>query len=123
MTNAELIAWNILGQMAGSPAGGTAESHHNSRPPQDGYFVGGAVSGLVYDSFEDAFADRDEVVHFIRSLPRHVLVGWWTDPEDGKFYLDGTTWTAFRETAETHAHSRGELAYYDAANEKDVRVA
>jgi hypothetical protein len=105
----------------GAPAGGTT---HLIMPdaiqPKHGYFVGGHGPCLVLPSMEHL---TRELADSFASHIRTDWVGWWTDSETGKIYLDAVQWYPFRVDAEREARYAGEIAFYDVANDSDVRLA
>jgi hypothetical protein len=92
--------------------------------PETGFFVGGLVPPLVFESAEDA--NRPEALGAIQrfiadNVPTYV--GWWTDSETGKVYVDATSWHWSKALATHAATSRGELAFYDMLEQRDIRIA
>lgn len=91
--------------------------------PAYGYFVGGDGEPLVFDSAEDA--NRPDALRaierFVSSTPARY-VGWWTDQETGKVYVDGTTWFRFEADAGRVGRERREIAIYDAGNQRELRL-
>lgn len=91
--------------------------------PGDGYFVGGAVTPLVFDSAADA--NTPEALHRIRQFVTDCparFIGWWKDTETGKIYIDGTSWGRALGPSMWLAVERGEIAFWDVANAREVRV-
>lgn len=82
--------------------------------PQTGYYVGGVTAPLV-----DA-SDRSDVREFI-SQSTCDYVGAWKDT-DGSTYVDDVTWVERFLDALHLATERAEIAFYDIANSRDIRV-
>lgn len=95
------------------PAGGT-RALVGPEVQTHGYFVGGAGPVLVFQSEGKMREHQGMVESFISSV--HALgygyIGWWTDPETGKFYLDVSTWHESVITADRLASERGEIAFF-----------
>lgn len=50
------------------------------------------------------------------------LIGVWTDHETGTVYIDPVEHIADYETAVAHATQRGELAIWDAREDREIRI-
>lgn len=87
--------------------------------PTCGYFVGGGGRELVYDSF--VTLDGPEVAAYVAACPTDY-VGWWMDSETGKIHIDWVDWTGSRSGAHWLGRQRGEIAIYDIANAKEIRL-
>lgn len=104
-------------QIIANPEGGTAHLVR-SLLPTDGYFVGGAGTGLVFA--KGATPDRYMLIQLmLRATSEYV--GWWTDPESGRLYVDGATWVGSRSEANRMCVERGELAFYSIADGESYR--
>lgn len=92
--------------------------------PLTGYFVGGRGEALVFESTEDAnrSASLRKIGEFVEGTEARY-VGWWTDSETGKVYVDGTDWFASEYAAGRSARERKEIAFWDIERERELRVA
>lgn len=96
--------------------------------PVTGYFVGGVVSPLIIepeDSLPEARWNVDAFIVYLRGL-RQVsceFVGWWTDEETGKLWIDGTTWHETEFQAGRAGRGRREIAIYDIERQRELRLA
>ena len=92
--------------------------------PADGYFVGGQdLTSLV---FRRKDARKAQVVRQINDFVSRLntsFVGWWTDPETGKVWLDGVEWYLSHDVAASVARRHGELAFWDIARQRELRLA
>lgn len=111
----------ITEQILSTPDGGTAR-RDGRKLPSSGYFVGGAGRALVIEPGPDA-STRDRVREFLRGidLDGAMYVGWWTDEETGKLWLDTTTWTASYNQAEDWCSERDEIAFWDIKRAREFR--
>lgn len=109
----------IIRSIKSSPQGGTIDLMPYPLPSY-GYFVGGAVQPLVLDSAEQL--TYPALVEFGESSGSRFL-GWWTDEETGKFYLDAVDWHANQDTAARVARGRQEVAFHDIAHDRTLRLA
>lgn len=101
-----------------APPGGTVAL--NGLPlPTAGYFVGGASEELVYPSFVE-FNGR-EAARFVQSATA-PYVGWWVDEETGKIHIDAVDWFQEESAAVAVGRVRGEIAIWDVANEREIRI-
>lgn len=66
--------------------------------PTDGYWVGGAEFGTTN------------------------YLGWWRDSETGLVHLDGVNHFNTLAWAEKVGRDRGEIAIYDIANAREIRL-
>ena len=92
--------------------------------PDNGYFVGGEGAPLVFESAEEA--NRPEAMRKISAFvdrTRARFIGWWTDSETGKVYVDGTTWFAVRSEAMRTSRERQEIAFWDIAGQSEIRTS
>lgn len=88
--------------------------------PADGYYVGGIFPSLVFDSVDEI--DRGELAWWIGS--NHAsFYGVWADQETGKIYFDGSSWVFDVVNAMELGRIRGEIAVWDIANGKEIRVS
>lgn len=111
-------AATLLCDMVENRVDGTIASDGEPLPTY-GYYVGGAVKSLVFDS-PDA-VDRGEVAYWAGKAPA-LFYGVWTDQETGKVYFDVSTWWITREIAMEIARAHGELAIWDIAGSREIRV-
>ncbi len=91
--------------------------------PTTGYYVGGAAEALVFDSVTDAnhsTALRDIALFVDGSESRYI--GWWKDTETGRVYVDATDRVSTLRDALALGQIRGEIAVWDIANAKEIRV-
>lgn len=110
---------NFTQQILANPEGGTV-SLTASELPTTGYYVGGKVVPLVIDDSADVEDDIDFFVEYLHTLGAEYL-GWWTDEETGKLWVDASDWFAEYEQAETVCRARGEIAFYSIADERSFR--
>lgn len=105
---------DITSQIIANPSGGTV-SLHSDPLPSFGYFVGGRVSALIVDLLTDKtpVADIETFVRYVRESTGALYLGWWTDEETGKLYVDATTWVADVDKAIRLGEERGEIAIFD----------
>lgn len=87
--------------------------------PIHGYFVGGVVQELVWERFVDLTGPG--LVKFVESAPSE-FVGWWVDEETGKIHIDAVEWYEHEERALYTARGRGEIAVWDVANSREIRL-
>ena len=98
----------------------------NGEQPKDGYMVGGEVPNFVISCpFElsaldgvDAFLSLHEA---LLSRPEY-FAGVWTDSDTGLVYVDISRKVDDLYTALAIAESRGELAVWDVAENKEIRT-
>lgn len=108
----------VLADMAVHGDDGTI-SAENVPAPLRGYWVGGKVPSLV---FEDRYqVDPGEIAWWVGSNGS-PWYGVWVDQETGKIYLDVVTHMGIESLALELARARNELAIWDIANGKEVRV-
>lgn len=115
----------IVEQIFASPEGGTA-SLTGKELPTTGYFVGGLVSPLILgngpDFTPDAKWDVETFIAYLAESTDAEYVGWWTDEETGKVWVDGTDWYSSEVRAAGIGRQRHEIAVYDIANERELRL-
>lgn len=87
---------------------------NGSQMPATGYYVGGVTAPLVNAT------SWGDVREFIRQSET-AFVGAWRDT-DGSTYVDDVTWTPDLLHAQRLAAERAEIAFYDIANCRDIRV-
>lgn len=119
---------DYFAQIITSPEGGTASLNERiTALPDTGYYVGGLVSPLVIDDVDSITQDdRWNLEVFVAYLIETVgadYIGWWTDSETGKLWIDGTTWHLGEFIAARVGRERGELAIYDIRGERELRLA
>lgn len=118
---------NITSQIIGNPEGGTV-SLAGHPLPKVGYFVGGRVSPLVVTEEEarNEPVTRAVIQHFadyVSGLTVEVdFLGWWTDEEDGKLWVDATDWYATEFEAARVGRERREIAIRDIAGNRNLRL-
>lgn len=101
-----------------TPEGGTYDTFAETAPTT-GYWVGGAGSVLTFPSVDRMSPSMIEAfVH--HGTVRYV--GWWTDAETGKVWLDAVEWIPTLSGAASIARNRGEIAFWDIANDREIRV-
>lgn len=111
----------ISEQIVRNPEGGTVDMDGYPLPP-DGFFVGGAGTVLIFRSHQEI--DKSLISLWLTRPPvaACVYVGWWTDQETGKVYVDWSSWTLDRPQAEFLAATRGEIAFWDIRYSESVKV-
>jgi len=82
--------------------------------PTDGYFVGGVVPSLINPT-------PAQVLAFIETVGTDY-VGFWEDSETLALYIDAVDHVRTPEAAERLSALRSEIAYWDVANSREVRV-
>lgn len=115
---------NFTEQIIANPEGGTV-SLTGDPLPTVGYFIGGVVAPLVLDE-KGTLADEKEALDaFIAYLNGPTVgalyLGWWTDEETGKLYVDGTSWRSSYDQAEQLCRMRREIAFYDIERGRSFR--
>lgn len=107
-------------QIIDSPEGGTANVLHGDPLPTEGYWVGGGDITLIL-----TFAPGEGVRELLESFLYHVeavYVGWWTDAKTGKLYVDVVNHLVSLSDARLVAADRGEIAFWDIENDREIRV-
>lgn len=113
---------SIFRQITESPEGGTVAQDGRDNP-DGGFFVGGHGDPVVFSAGAGFTPDLErQVTHWLRTC-RAPYVGWWTDEETGKLYLDGSDWIEAEFTASQIARLRHEIAFWDIGNEREIRLA
>jgi hypothetical protein len=118
---------DYFAQITASPEGGTSSLRdHVVGLPTHGYFVGGLVSPLIIDDVDLITQDdRWNLEMFASYLIETVgaeYLGWWTDSETGKVWVDGTTWHSDLDEAAWTGRGRSEIAIYDVAAQAEIRL-
>ncbi|HKZ21138.1 MAG TPA: hypothetical protein VJQ57_13640 [Acidimicrobiia bacterium] len=90
--------------------------------PEVGYFVGGLIPALVVPHDESAESEIEDFLLDAGTAPGVDFLGWWTDSEDGRLWVDGSDWHLLRTDALRVAAERGEIAIYDIAGQAEIRV-
>ena len=117
---------NFTEQILAKPEGGTVSLTGDSLPVT-GYFVGGVVAPLVIEP-EDSPADQREALDtFIEYLNGPTVeaayLGWWTDEETGKLWVDGTSHHETEFVAGRIGRRRREIAIFDIERQREIRLA
>lgn len=124
---------DIAGEIMSNPEGGTValeregmSGAHRNLPPY-GYFVGGIVSPLVLTGTDSAEEREESLGLFVSYLSGSTMnvryLGWWTDEETGHLWVDGTSWHATEFEAGRVGRERREIAIYDIARQRELRLA
>ena len=119
---------SIIEKILASPEGGTVKLGGGDLPAA-GYFVGGVVSPLVIEPGDDQADVRDNLKFFLGYLTEDTaalrsvqFVGWWTDEETGKVWVDGTSWHESEAEAMSASVGRSEIAFWDIAGQREIRT-
>lgn len=117
----------ILMHIELQPEGGSCDSRTGELLTfSDGYLVGGAhpESVLLWPNHKPLKNARPFVNHIVQAARAMtgtpVMVGWWTD--DDVLYVEVSQHVRTEAAAFRIAQKRGELAFFDVANGKDVRL-
>lgn len=110
---------SIIDQIIASPEGGTLHLHGHPLP-SGGFMVGGAGTALVFRSPDEI--DRELLNRFLAS-GQSPHVGWWTDAATGKVWVDWSSHFDQSWFADGIARDRGEIAFWDIANAREVRTS
>lgn len=115
---------NVIGQVLSNPTGGTV-SLTDDELPTTGYFVGGVVSPLILEPTESPADQREALEAFVPYLQSMgvAYLGWWTDEETGKLWVDGTSHHSTEFVAGRIGRRRREIAIFDIARERELRLA
>jgi hypothetical protein len=117
---------SIADKIMNSPSGGTI-SLRGEDLPKTGYFVGGLVSPLIIPSplefAPDAKWEIEVFVSYLTESTDASYVGWWTDDETDNLWIDGTSWHPTELLAGNVGRERREIAVYDIAGQREVRLA
>jgi len=94
--------------------------------PTDGYMVGGEAPSLVIRSGETDYYSRVdawlEINWATLEVSLHNYAGVWTDTETGDIFFDISRNVTDLYMALAIAEARGEIAIWDVASKKEVRV-
>lgn len=113
---------NFTQQIVANPEGGTVQLDGGPLPDR-GYFVGGIVNALIIDDTFTPKSTMEALEVFVTYLREHTdvpYIGWWTDEQDGKLYVDGTSWYADEQEARRIGKSRGEIAIFDVERKTSI---
>lgn len=116
---------NFTQQILDNPSGGTIHLGGDNLPVT-GYFVGGIVSPLIIEPDESPADQREALDTFIKYLINGAgpaYLGWWTDEETGKVWVDGTTWHETEFEAGRIGRKRREIAIFDIERDRELRLA
>ena len=111
---------NIFEQIQASPEGGTV-GRDRRETPDHGFFVGGHGEPAIFSAGAEYTPDLERQVNDWVGKSNAPYVGWWTDSEDGKLYLDGSDWVESEWTATQLGRLRKEIAVWDIGNERELR--
>lgn len=90
-----------------------------------GYVVGGFLPSLVLEGDIHTRANvyqAEQFVHAAHNEPEVGGVGAWTDSDTGKTYVDAVQLVPELAYAMKLADERNEIAIYDLAHDKEIRV-
>ncbi len=110
----------IVQQIIDNREGGTA-STTGIPLPSFGYWVGGAGPCLTIPAHLGLIGSHSLLSSFVGHASSD-WVGWWTDGDDGKFYLDCVTWIPDVDKANRLAAERGEIAFWDIQSDAEIRT-
>lgn len=117
---------NFTEQIMANPSGGTV-SLTGDDLPVTGYFVGGVVSPLILEPSDSPAERRAMLDDFIDYLNGPTVgaayLGWWTDEETGRVWVDGTSHHADHDVASKIGFRRHEIAIFDIARGRELRLA
>jgi hypothetical protein len=120
-----MIRVNAFEQIMASPVGGTL-SLTGDPLPTEGYFVGGVVSPLILDPEDSPQERADQVKCFAEHLLARSafarFLGWWTDEETGRLWVDGVSHHATEYRASRFGRIRREIAIYDIVRGRELRL-
>ena len=112
---------NIFQAIKDSPEGGTVGL--DGRPvPQYGFFVGGHGDPAVFSAGTEFTPDLERQISDWIRKSNAPYVGWWTDSEGGKLYLDGSDYIESEFTAIQIGELRKEIAIWDIGREQELRL-
>jgi hypothetical protein len=121
-----VIQVNAFEQIMASPAGGTL-SLTGDPLPTGGYYVGGVILPLILDPEDSPQEQADQVKHFAEYLLAQSafarFLGWWTDVETGRVWVDGVSHHATEYRASRFGRIRREIAIFDIARGCELRLA
>lgn len=108
-----------------TPSGGTIHLGGDNLPVT-GYYVGGVVSPLILEPDDSPADQREALDEFIAYLNGPTVgapfLGWWTDEETGKVWVDGTTWHETEAEAGRIGLERREIAIFDIERDRELRL-
>jgi hypothetical protein len=120
---------NIVETILGNPQGGTVKLGGGDLPVT-GYFVGGVVNPLLIEPDDRPEDVRDNLKFFLEYLAEDTeavrsvqYVGWWTDEETGRLWVDGTSWHETEYEARRTGWERREIAIFDIERDRELRLA
>lgn len=117
---------NFTEQIMANPSGGTV-SLVGEDLPTTGYFVGGVVAPLILEPSDSPAERREMLDDFIDYLNGPTVgaayLGWWTDEETGRVWVDGTSHHQDHDVASKIGFRRHELAIYDIERDRELRLA
>lgn len=113
---------NIFDHIKASPEGGTV-GREGRGTPQYGFFVGGHGEPAVFSAGTEFTPDLERQINDWVHKSNAPYVGWWTDEETGKLYLDGSDYIESEFTATQLGRLRKEIAIWDIENERELRLA
>lgn len=111
----------IVDKITENLSGGTVR-FDGGEVPATGYMVGHGEWGVSAPAMTATRTLISEVVTYLTDTLRVRYIGWWTDPETGRFFLEPSDWTADYNHAVALGAERGELAFFDIASGQDVRL-
>lgn len=111
----ELIVANILANRDGG-----TYSLVGQPLPSKGFWVGNGRCGFTLPVQSATRPLLLDMIQYVRSIAGATHVGWWTD--NGRLYVEPTEWYTSPCEAEKVARKRGELAFFDIAAGRDVRL-
>jgi hypothetical protein len=110
----------IIKQIIANPEGGTVGL--DGRPtPHYGFFVGGHGDPIELSAGVEFVAETQRQISDWIRKSNAPFVGWWTDEETGKLYLDGSDYIESEFTATQLGRLRHEIAVWDIGNERELR--
>lgn len=117
---------NFTEQIMANPSGGTV-SLTGEELPTTGYFVGGVVAPLILEPSDPPEQRKGMLDDFIDYLNGPTVgaayLGWWTDEETGKVWVDGTSHHQDHDVAAKIGFRRHEIAIFDIARDRELRLA
>lgn len=108
----------VTREILNAPDGGTYDTWEGVIP-STGYWVGGESSTLTFRS--SLHIDSATLDAFVQNAPSRY-VGWWTDSETGKVWVDTVSWAGKLGEAYRLAVCRGEIAFWDIASDAEIRT-
>ena len=117
---------NFTDKIVEKPEGGTV-SLTGDPLPLGGYFVGGVVAPLVLDEDDihtpEGRAKVDEFIAYLNGpTVGAAFLGWWTDEETGKVWVDGTSHHSTEFVAGRIGRRRREIAIFDIERQRSLRL-